>query len=78
MLHNKNEEMHAFKTFKHEVKKQCVKQIKIVRSDKVENTLVDTLRMYKLLVDELLVHLQNFFKSIDSFPIHYAWLIRPE
>jgi transposase InsO family protein len=34
MLHNKNEALDAFKTFKAEVEKQCGKQIKIVRSDR--------------------------------------------
>ena len=34
MLHNKNEALDAFKVFKVEVKKQCSKQIKIVRSDR--------------------------------------------
>ena len=34
MLHNKNETLDLFKVFKKEVKKQCDKQIKIVRSDR--------------------------------------------
>ena len=34
ILHNKNEAIDAFKVFKAEVKKQCGKQIKIVRSNK--------------------------------------------
>jgi len=33
LLHNKNEALDAFKVFKAEVKNQCGKQIKIVRSD---------------------------------------------
>ena len=34
ILHNKNEAIYAFKVFKAEVKKQCGKQIKIVRSNR--------------------------------------------
>ena len=35
LLHNKNEALGAFKVFKAEVEKQCGKQIKIVRTDRV-------------------------------------------
>jgi hypothetical protein len=35
MLYNKNEALDAFKIFKAELEKQCGKQIKIVRSDRV-------------------------------------------
>ena len=34
MHHNKNEALDAFKVFKVEVKKQCNKQIKIMRLDR--------------------------------------------
>ena len=34
LLHNKSEALDVFKIFKDEVKKQCGKQIKIVRSDR--------------------------------------------
>ena len=34
LFHNKNEALGAFKVFKAEVKKQCGKQIKIVRTDR--------------------------------------------
>lgn len=34
LLHNKNESLNTFKTFKVEVDKQCGKQIMIVRSDR--------------------------------------------
>ena len=34
ILHNKNEAIYAFKVFKAEVKKQCGKQIKFVRSNR--------------------------------------------
>ena len=34
LLYNKNEALDAFKVFKTEVKNQCGKQIKIVRSDR--------------------------------------------
>ena len=59
LFHNKSEALGIFKIFKVEVEKQCDKQIKIVRSDKVVNIMVDTLRL-----DKHLVHLQSFFKSM--------------
>ena len=59
LLHNKYEALDAFKVFKDEVENQCGKQIQILRSDRVVNIIVGTLRM-----DKHLVILKSFFKSM--------------
>ena len=63
LLNSKNEALYAFKVFKAEVEKQYGKQIKIVRSDRGGEYLVDTLR-----INKHPVLLQSFLLNMGLLP----------